>query len=81
MHDLVDEIYDYYTGGEDLSESNMALHYNKEIAAEYLKYLKQMAEDFGLDQDVKVGALSRYPEVLVMEEVQDEKQRAHRVRG
>ena len=33
-----------------------------------------MAEDFGLDQDVKVGALSRYPEVLVMEEVQDDEE-------
>ena len=52
----------------------MALHYNKEIAAEYLKYLNQMAEDFGLEQDVKVGALSRYPEVLVMEEVQDDEE-------
>ena len=65
---------DIFITYEDLSESNMALHYNKEIAAEYLKYLKQMAEDFGLDQDVKVGALSRYPEVLVMEEVQDDEE-------
>ena len=65
---------DIFITYEDLSESNMALHYNKEIAAEYLRYLKQMAEDFGLDQDVKVGALSRYPEVLVMEEVQDDEE-------
>ena len=65
---------DVFITYEDLSESNMALHYNKEIAAEYLKYLNQMAEDFGLEQDVKVGALSRYPEVLVMEEVQDDEE-------
>lgn len=65
---------DIFITYEDLSESNMVLHYNKEIAAEYLKYLMQMAEDFGLDQDVKVGALSRYPEVLVMEEVQDDEE-------
>ena len=40
---------DVFITYEDLSESNMALQYNKEIAAEYLKYLNQMAEDFGLE--------------------------------
>ncbi|MDE7250480.1 MAG: YicC family protein, partial [Lachnospiraceae bacterium] len=34
----------------------------------YMEYLKQMAEDFSLDNDVRVSALSRYPEVLSMEE-------------
>lgn len=63
---------DVYITYEDLSETNVALRYNRELAAEYLKYLNQMAEDFGLEQDVKAGALSRYPEVLVMEEVQDD---------
>lgn len=65
---------DIFITYEDLSENNVALRYNKEIAAEYLKYLNQMAEEFGLEQDVKVGALSRYPEVLVMEEVQDDEE-------
>ena len=62
---------DVYVTYEDLSESHVALHYNRELAGEYLKYLKQMAEDFSLEQDVKAGALSRYPEVLVMEEVEE----------
>ena len=61
---------DIFITYEDLSETNVSLRYNKEIAAEYLKYLNQMAGDFGLENDVKVGALSRYPEVLVMEEQQ-----------
>lgn len=65
---------DVFITYEDLSETNMALRYNKELAAEYLRYIRQMAEDFGLEQDVKAGALSRYPEVLVMEEVQDDEQ-------
>ena len=33
-----------------------------------MRYLKQMAEDFELDNDVRVSCLSRYPEVLTMEE-------------
>ena len=33
-----------------------------------MKYLNQMAETFGLENDVRVGALSRFPEVFTMEE-------------
>ncbi|MCH5260070.1 MAG: YicC family protein [Lachnospiraceae bacterium] len=53
---------------EDLTESNVCVKYNKELAAEYMKYLAQMAEDFSLDNDIRVSTLSRYPEVLGMEE-------------
>ena len=66
---------DVFITYEDLSESTVSLRYNHALAAEYLKYLKQMAEEFGLEQDVKVGALSRYPEVLVMEELQDDEEK------
>lgn len=62
---------DLFITCEDLSEAKGALKYNRELAAEYLKYLNQMAEEFGLENDVKASALSRYPEVLVMEEAQD----------
>lgn len=62
---------DLFITCEDLSEMKGSLKYNRELAAEYLKYLNQMAEEFGLENDVKAGALSRYPEVLVMEEAQD----------
>lgn len=46
----------------------MCVKYNKELAAEYMGYLNQMAEDFQMDNDVRVSTLSRYPEVLTMEE-------------
>lgn len=59
---------DMFITYEDFSESNVCIKYNKEIAAEYLGYLKSMAEDFGLDNDIRVSALSRYPEVFSMEE-------------
>ena len=39
-----------------------------ELASEYITCLKQMQQDFDLDYDIKVSTLSRYPEVLVMEE-------------
>lgn len=59
---------DIFITYEDFAENNVCIKYNKDIAAEYMGYLKQMAEDFHLDNDIRVSALSRYPEVLAMEE-------------
>lgn len=59
---------DIFITYEDFSESNTTIRYNREVAAEYLKYLDQMAEEFQLDNDVRVSTLSKYPEVFTMEE-------------
>ncbi|MCH5248619.1 MAG: YicC family protein [Lachnospiraceae bacterium] len=59
---------DIFISYEDFTESNICVKYNKELASEYMKYLEQMAEDFSLDNDIRVSNLSRYPEVLSMEE-------------
>ncbi len=59
---------DIFITYEDYTESNVCVKYNKELAAEYVAYLNQMAEDFSLDNDVRVSCLSRYPEVFTMEE-------------
>lgn len=59
---------DVFITYEDYNEHNFSLKYNKEIAREYLMHLNEMAENFGLENDVKVSVLSKYPEVLTMEE-------------
>ncbi len=59
---------DLFITYEDFTESNVCVKYNKELAAEYMMYLNRMAEDFALENDIRVSALSRYPEVLSMEE-------------
>lgn len=59
---------DIFITYEDSSENQVALKYNVALAEEYLSYLKQMQESFGLDNDIRVSTLSRYPEVLTMEE-------------
>lgn len=61
---------DLFITYEDSAETNFSLKYNRELAAEYLKYLQQMAEEFSLENDIRVSMLSRYPEVFSMEEVQ-----------
>lgn len=53
---------------EDFNEANVSLKYNETLATEYLKYLRQMAEQFGIEDDIRVSTLSRYPEVLTMEQ-------------
>ena len=65
---------DLFITYEALSETKGALRYNRELAAEYLRYLKQMSEEFGLENDVSTSVLSRYPEVLVMEETGDDEE-------
>ena len=60
---------DIFITYEDYTENNVSIKYNRDIAAEYLNYLNQMAEEFSLDNDIRVSALSRYPEVFSMEEL------------
>lgn len=59
---------DVFITYEDFAEENVALKYNESIAAEYLRYFRQMSEKFGLDDDIRVSVLSRCPEVFTMEE-------------
>lgn len=61
---------DIFITYEDFNENNVNIKYNKELAGEYYKYLCQMAEDFSLDNDIRVSSLSRYPEVFAMEEME-----------
>ena len=59
---------DIFITYEDLSESQVSLKYNEKLAEEYLTYFKKMEESFSLENDIRVSTLSRYPEVLTMEE-------------
>ncbi len=64
---------DVYITYEDLKKSNVSVNYNQKLAGEYLQHLRQMKEDFGLDDDIRVSSLSRYPDVLsIAEESMDE---------
>ena len=65
---------DIFITYEDLSQTQVSVKYNAALAAEYLKYLKQMEEEFGLENDVRVSTLSRYPEVFTMEEQSEDEE-------
>ena len=59
---------DVFITYEDYTDSNVSLKYNESIAAEYVKYYKQIAETFGLDNDMRASLIGRSPEVFTMEE-------------
>lgn len=59
---------DIFVTYEDYTQNNVTLKYNENLAAEYVKYIGQMAEEFSLNNDLQACALSRCPEVLTMEE-------------
>ena len=59
---------DIFITYEDLSEQQVSLKYNEVLAEEYLSYFEKMQEKFSLENDIRVSTLSRYPEVLTMEE-------------
>ena len=65
---------DIFITYEDFSESQVSLKYNETLAAEYLEKFKMMEEKFSLVNDIRVSTLSRYPEVLTMEEKMDDEE-------
>ena len=58
---------DVFVSFEDYSTENVGLKYNSAVASEYMKYLREMAEEFDLDDDIRVSTLSRMPAVFVSE--------------
>lgn len=66
---------DVFLSYEDYTKNGVSLQYHPEIARQYMECFSQMAEEFGIRNDVTVSALSRYPEVLTLdEEPTDEKE-------
>lgn len=59
---------DVFITYEDLGQEKVSIRYNKDVAAKYLDYLRQMSADFGLEDDTKLSSLARFPEVFSMEE-------------
>jgi uncharacterized protein (TIGR00255 family) len=59
---------DIYITYEDYTENNVCVKYNADLAREYYSNLEMMSKEFGIENDIRVSALSRYPEVFTLEE-------------
>lgn len=65
---------DVFITYEDYTEDQVSLKYNSSLAAEYVKSFEQMAEQFGIENNVSVAVLARCPEVLTMEQVPEDEE-------
>ena len=65
---------DIYVSYEDLSETAVSLHYNQAMAEEYMQVFKKMQEDFNIETKITAEALAKYPEVVTIEEVQQDEE-------
>jgi len=59
---------DIFITYEDFSDMNYSVKYNREVAKAYVDFINEIAEEFSLENDLKATTLSRYPEVLSLEE-------------
>lgn len=59
---------DIYITYEDYTENNVCVKYNADLAREYYANLEKISKEFGIENDIRVSALSRYPEVFTLEE-------------
>lgn len=65
---------DIYVSYEDLSETAVSLHYNQAMAEEYMQVFKKMQEDFNIETKITAEAIAKYPEVVTIEEVQQDEE-------
>lgn len=65
---------DIYVSYEDLSETAVSLHYNQAMAEEYMQVFKKMQEDFNIETKITAEALAKYPEIVTIEEVQQDEE-------
>lgn len=65
---------DIFINYEDDSESQVNLKFNQNIADEYMSIFNNMSEKYNLKNDMTVGDLARFPEVITMDEVQEDEE-------
>ena len=61
---------DVFISLEDYNEAAETVKYNSALAHEYMKYMQEMADDFGLPNDTRLSVLARFPDVFTMEDVE-----------
>lgn len=63
---------DVYISLEETERSDEKVVYNKALASEYMDALKQISEQFQLPLNVSATQLANFPDVLQMEDVEEE---------
>lgn len=59
---------DIYVNFQDLTGNSGAIRYNPDVASAYLKGIQQIAKDFEISNQTNAYQLSRFPDVITMED-------------
>ena len=59
---------DIFITYEDYADNKVSVKYNADIADEYMNIFDKMSRQFELRNDITISQLSRFPEVITMEE-------------
>ncbi len=62
---------DMFITYDEYKESLVSISYNKEIAKQYISHFEQISKDFGIDNDITVGRLARFAEVISVRDEQN----------
>ncbi|MCI8308175.1 MAG: YicC family protein [Lachnospiraceae bacterium] len=63
---------DVYISYDNIKTGNVRVKYNRELAKSYADSIEAIGRDFGIDSEYSAALLSRYPEVLMLEECADD---------
>lgn len=65
---------DVYLTYEDHAAKKETLKFNEDLLSEYIKYFKLISENFDVEYDMSATQVTRLPDVLVLEEQEDDEE-------
>ena len=65
---------DLFITYEDFTKSDVHLKYNNGLAAEYIEKFNEISKNFNLEFDIRTSTVSRCPEVITMEETEEDEE-------
>jgi uncharacterized protein (TIGR00255 family) len=65
---------DVFITEENESESGILLKYNRSLASQYHTYAQEIADEFGMDNDLTVSRLMHFPDLFRAEEGEEDEQ-------
>lgn len=63
---------DVFITYEDRSDKASSILYNESLATQYMELFSKMSDTFNIENDVVVSGLSRYPDVIKLEDQEDD---------
>lgn len=61
---------DVFVSMEDYNDAAESVKYNSALAHDYMNYLQEMAGEFGIQNDIRLSVLARFPDVFTMEDIE-----------